>query len=366
MRDQRITAAYDKAFPDRDTICRIYSGVLAEAEQETAETPKGHPVLRRILLAAACVALMATLLTAGYAAYETWRLPAPEAYTPDTEYGQIQVHGETEYTMPTGGSSQADPEPLSDAYFLLRGKEVLSQAGIQNIDDTKVSLRRQKQLAWDREEVELFYTVEEQPISLRFDAERGVFLGMSGINWSLSDTAACHTQAEADALAQRYYESLPVEQGYQMTSCEKFDEQFWSYDFCREVEPGLYSSYECVRVAINPVSGELAHCVVFYAPLLDDHQEGDQPLTEEEALAAALNNGHIDLSPYRLVSIQKTVALPNWAFTDQYALSPDLKYAAVSRLAWTLVFDNSGEYADVVHISVDYYTGEILGGATTG
>ena len=50
MRDQRITAAYDKAFPDRDTICRIYSGVLAEAEQETAETPKGHPVLRRILL----------------------------------------------------------------------------------------------------------------------------------------------------------------------------------------------------------------------------------------------------------------------------------------------------------------------------
>ena len=124
------------------------------------------------------------------------------------------------------------------------------------------------------------------------------------------------------------------------STCEKYDEQYWTYDFCREVEPGLYSWYECVRISINPVSGELEGCHVFYVPLLDDHQEGDQPLTEAQALDVVRARG-FDPDHCKELRIRKVVETPNWIFSDQ------------------------NTEANVIFILVDYYTGEILGGDMT-
>ncbi|MBR4194758.1 MAG: hypothetical protein IKQ54_10580 [Oscillospiraceae bacterium] len=367
MKNDKIVAAYDKAAPEPGTEDRIWAGVARAAERTEERKAKRHPVLRRALLAAACVALLASLVVGGYAAYERWKLPEPEPYTLDPEQGNVSVHTEQSYPFSQTESSaaeSAEPEKLSDAWFIQRGREILANAGITELSDGAVTVRRQKHLYWNREEVDVSYPDGEDGIEVVFDAERGVFLGMTGIRWVLSDTAACRTQAEADALARRYYESLPVEQGYVMTGCEKYDEQFWSYDFCREVEPGLYSWYECVRVAINPVSGTLEDCVVFYVPLLDDHQPGDVPLTEEEALEALRAQG-FDLGSGEGVSIRKVVALPNWMFTDHAGV--DLQAPDVSRLCWKLSIEKKyDEFTTSTYFLVDYYTGELLGGDTTG
>lgn len=375
MKDPNVVRAYEKAAPDADAEARVLQGVYTALRKTQGAERRKHPILRRALLAAACVAMLAALLTAGYAAYEKWKLPAPVPYVPDAKNGNVSVHTEQVYQVPltterngpdaSDETEPAAPEPLSDEFFLLRAREILNEQGVTGADSATATVRRQKHLYWDREEVEVSWPREGGPISVTFDAETGVFIDMVGIEWVLSDACACETQAEADALAQRYYESLPVEQGYVMTSCEKYDEQFWSYDFCREVEPGLYSSYECVRVAINPVSGSLAFCKVFYVPLLDDHAPDDRPLTREEAEAAARDNGYFILDSCRLVSAEKAVCLPNWSMTDETDIH--LKAASVSRLCWELKYEWKGELFDsVTVICVDYYTGELLRGDSTG
>ena len=375
MKDPNIIRAYDRAAPDAAAEARVLRRVYAALQEAEPAPKRSRPLLRKALAAAACIAILAALLTVGYAAYEKWKLPKPESYEPNERGGNVSVHTEHTYSLPlntehagsasTDGSAATEPAPLSDEYFLLRAREILLQAGIADADAANATVRRQTHLYWNREEVEVSWPHNGSPISVTFDAENGVFIGMVGIDWVLSDAAACQTQEEADALARRYYESLPVEQGYVMTGCEKYDEQFWSYDFCRELEPGLYSWYECVRVAVNPVSGGLEFCKVFYVPLLDDHDPGDEPLSEEAARAAALANGHVDLSKYRFVSAEKCVCLPNWFFTDD--MDVHLKASAVTRLCWSLRYEYDGElYTGSTVLWVDYYTGEILGGDTTG
>ena len=371
MRNEQIAAAYDKAAPAPGAEARIWTEVLRAAEEPEARTTKRHPILRRALLAAACVAMLAALLTAGYAAYEKWRMPAPETYTPDPYYHDVQVHTEATYPIHSGDwSTDPDapaPEALSDEFFLLRAWDILTEAGFPDSKPEYFTVRRQKNLYWNREEAEVRWEQEDTHITVTFDAEKGVFIGMSGIQWVLADAAACQTQAEADALALRYYESLPVEQGYVMRGCEKYDEQYWSYDFCREVGPGLYSWYECVRIAINPVSGSLEGCRVFYVPLLDDHEPGDVPLTEEEALDALREKGFHPES-WDTVTVEKTVALPNWMFTGQSEIY--LRAADVTRLCWLVTLfrdeDETTPFSTTTTVMVDYYTGEILGGDTTG
>ena len=297
-------------------------------------------------------------------------------YTPDPEHGNVLVHTEQRYSLPPQTEAAApgesaipseEPEALSDLYFIEKARSILSRAGVPGPEAGEAAVRRQTHLYWNREEAEVSWRLNDIPYSVTFDAQTGVFIGMDGIDWVIEDAAACSTQAQADELARRYYESLPVEQGYVMRSCEKYDEQFWSYDFCREVEPGLFSWYECVRVAINPVSGALVNCRVFYVPLLDDHQPGDVPLTEAQALEAIRSAG-FDPEGWDTATVEKTVGLPNWNFTDQMTI--DAQAPAVSRLCWSVTLyvgpDENTPFSTETRILVDYYTGEILGGDTTG
>lgn len=376
MRHNQIVSAYDKAAPAPGTEERIWRSIEQRLSEETEKAPRPHPMLRRAVLAAACLALLAGLLTVGYAAYEKWRLPAPVPYTPDPEHGNVQVHTEQRYSLPLQTEAAApgesavpseEPEALSDLYFIEKARSILSRAGVHGPEAGEAAVRRQTHLYWNREEAEVSWRLNDIPYSVTFDAQTGVFIGMDGIDWVIDDAAACETQAQADELARRYYESLPVEQGYVMRSCEKYDEQFWSYDFCREVEPGLYSWYECVRVAINPVSGALSFCKVFYVPLLDDHQPGELPLTEAQALEAIRSAG-FDPEGWDTATVEKTVGLPNWNFTDQ--MTTDAQAPAVSRLCWSVKLrresDEVTPFSTETRILVDYYTGEILGGDSTG
>jgi hypothetical protein len=133
---------------------------------------------------------------------------------------------------------------------------------------------------------------------------------------------------------------------------------------CREVLPGLFSYYEMVRISVNPVSGRLVGCNVFYFPLLDDHAQGDVPLSREEAVALSRAVKQLDVADYVLESAEVAVVLPNWFFTEY--MDGNLQYSKVSRLGWVLNYTKpDSEFADEITVWIDCYSGEVLGGGMT-
>ena len=365
-----IQTAYDRAAPDRTTAVQIFDRVMREAE---TVQPVRRVVPRRLVLIAAVVAAVALLSTLGYAAYQRWFLPAPETYDLGNN-GVYDEHERKDYTLSgTDSPSQTDgaPEetdlgPLSDEALIQKGLEILNQVGMLDVHPEQLTVVRQENLYWAREEAEIRFDQGDIRTSVKFDATTGRFLGMSGIDWQISSNAACDSDEDAEAFATKYYEALPVEQGYQLTHVEQYDEQYWSYDFCREVEPGVYNQYEMVRIAINPVSGRLISCTVFYVPLLDDHEPGQERLTQEEAEQVVQNSLPELLDGKNLIQAEVVIGLPNWNFTE-YQAGPNHRASNVTRWAWQLTYERpNSEFADVVTLLVDCYTGEILGGDSTG
>lgn len=357
MRSKRIYDAYESIGPEDGTFDALLQGI----EERTGETTKvRRNPLRQVVLVAACLALIAAISGVGYAAYQKWSLPAPESYEPG-EMGNLDIHSETDYTGEVVGNPE-DAEPLTDEYFISKAVEILNTVGLTEVDTAAMTVSRQEHMYWDREEAEVYFVEAEPATRVTFDAHSGQFLNLTGIEWSEEEGRACETKEEAEALAQEFYELLPVPQGYVLRSCTEYDEQYWSYDFCREVLEGLYSSYECVRIGLNPKTGKLNLCNVFYTPLLDDHEPGDEPLTQEEAEAIAADR--LDLTKRTLQKAEVGVVLPNWFFTKHAWIHN--KASKVTRLGWVLTYeDTDSEFSSLVRIEIDYYTGEILGGDMT-
>ena len=359
MRSKRIYDAYESIGPEDGTFDAILQGIEEKAGETTQV--RRNP-FRQVVLVAACLGLIAAISGVGYAAYQKWRLPVPESYEPG-EMGNLNIHSETDYTGEVVGNPE-DAKPLTDEYFISKAVEILSSVGLTEVDTDAMTVSRQEHMYWDREEAEVYFVEAEPATRVTFDGDTGQFLNLTGIEWSEEAGQACETKEEAEALAKEYYELLPVAQGYVLQSCTEYDEQYWSYDFCREVLEGIYSSYECVRIGLNPKTGKLNLCNVFYTPLLDDHEPGDEPLTQAEAEAIALNCEHVNLGKYTLQEADVNVVLPNWAFTEYAGINN--KASKVTRLSWVLTYENTdSEFADIVTINIDYYTGEILGGDMT-
>lgn len=385
-----IQKAYQKAAPERGELVRMYERVLDRAEAAPEHGVRHTRPLRRLTLAAAVVAMATLLASVGYAAYQRWTLPAPTTYEPG-EGGIYREHGRNDYQLSTLESTEtaavrpgAEPEteapepetkpgtteptqtePLTDEALIRKGLALLTRVGMLDVQPEQLTVVRQENLFWGREEAELSLDRGELKITVTYNAETGKFLGLHGADWQLEGSTACDTEAEAAALAQRFYEALPVEQGYIMTQVEQYDEQYWSYDFCREVEPGVFNHYEMVRVAINPVSGRLTGCVVFYVPLLDDHEPGQERISQEQAEQIAQNSLPELLEGMELVRAEQAIGLPNWNYTE-YAGSPNRRASQVSRWAWALHYERpNSKFTEQLVLLVDCYTGEILGGDST-
>lgn len=362
MKNEKIVAAYDGVAPDADTLARVLERTKAAAAQPQK---KQKSFTRPLRIAAACVAAAAVLSGIGYGIYMKWHLPQPETY-PFNQNGAWDVHETVDLTMENIPGA-TDTEPLSDEYFAARAKEILTLVGQDARVSSEIKITRQEHLTWAREEVEVTFTESGlTPVTVTFDAESGTLLSLSGFEWKIENAAPCATKEDAEKLAAQYYEMLPVPQGYVLRSCTEFDEAYWSFDFCRDVGGGIYSSYEDVRIAIDPQTGTLNGCVVFCVPLLDDHAPSDIPLTQQQAQEIAENLGTVNLERYTLKSAEVQVVLPNWWFTEQFPIDGVARASKVTRLGWVLVYeDTSSEFADMVWVYIDYYTGEVLGGDMT-
>ena len=355
MRSKRIHDAYDSVRPDAQTRDRLLDRILSSE----GNPPRRHP-LRTGMLIAACVALLACLAAGGYAAYQKWSLPEPEPYAP-TEHGLYDVHTETEYTQTE--LDHTSTEPLSDEDFIEKAVEILDRIGKTDVDRSKMTVTRQENLYWSRDEAVVQFTESENRASVEFNANTGALIGMTDID--CIDDAEPLTDLSAEELARRYYALLPVPQGYELTHVEQYDEQYWTHDFCRRVDENLINQYQTVRISVNPVSGRLCNLVVFDVPLLDDHEPGDVPLTQDEAEKIALDRNE-NLSTYTLKSAEVCIVLPNWFFSGYNAV-PNSQASNVCRLGWELTYEKTDEiFVDEVIMDIDYYTGEILGGGITG
>ena len=357
MRSVMIRDAYRSVQPDAQTRDRLLAQVLSQDENTR---PQHHPI-RTAILVAACVALFAGLAAGGYAAYQRWRLPKPESYTP-TEQGLYDVHTETAYSQEELSQAQ-ETVPLSDEDFIDRAIALLDRLGMTDIDRSKMTVTRQENMYWSREEAVVQFTESENRASVEFNADTGALIGLTDIDWIETDEPL--TDQSAEEIARRYYALLPVPQGYELTHVEQYDEQFWTHDFCRRVDENLINPYQMVRISVNPLSGRLSDLVVFDVPLLDDHEPGDVPLTQAEAEETALKS-HPNLSAYSLKSAQVQIVKPNWFFSG-YSAEPNARASSITRLGWELIYEKNDEiFVDEVIIDIDYYTGEILGGDVTG
>lgn len=340
MRSRRITEAYDGIRPPQETFDTILSRV-------TEQTPKKRRPLRKALLTAACVALVAALGAGGLAAVH--RLSQS-----GVQYSENHASGAQSMTNSTSENTLVSEqnEPLTDEYFVDKAVELLKQLGRDDVDTGAASVTRQRDEAYDREEVTVTFPETENGVELTFHARSGDFLRLSDLDFDGSGMDFAYGPEE---LAKEYYALLPVPQDYQITYWTTYGEMIYSYDFCREVMDGVFSAYECVRIGVNPVSGRLCMVNVFNVPLLDDHKPGDEPITQAQAEKIARKVR--TLEDYELESVEVEVVCPN------NTMEPARRF---TRLAWVLTYDGpSEEFADEVRIYVDYYTGEHLGGDAT-
>ena len=344
MKSRKFIEAYNAIEPSGEQLQRIYSRL----------TPvKKKSKLRPVLIAAACLVLFGSI--GALATMEKWKLPAPTTY--ETERFPIQEQTEYEEIPETS-------EPLTDGAFMEKSVEILNVVGLEDVNTEAMTVTRQRDEYWNRNEVQVSFTRDDLRTELSFDADTGKFLRLSGIDY-LEGENRDRTEEEVEALAWDYYQALPVEQDYQLLGRTVFDNQYWSYEFCKEYEDGLMNTYEMVRLGVNPVSGRLCGCNVFYIPLLDDHAPEDVPLTQTQAEEIAQSCNKVNLEGYTLTSAEKQIAMPNWWFTEN--IGANLQASNISRLCWVLTYeDRSSEFADIIEIDVDYYTGEILGGGQTG
>ena len=377
-----------------DAIGQLPDDLLEEAEAaRVSSAPKQKHTGRlgiRMLIAAV---LAGSLAFGALGAYQRWHMPY---HTDGFQGSGIQTQTVNTYPVPTEPDlpseeetvpSEPDSQPFSDAWFLSQAREVLRILDREVPDATTLEVVRQKNLWWNREEVEVFWKAEDQAgPSVKFDAETGYLIGVTAFG---DPDAVGPMMSESEALktAEDFYDALPYAKGYTFRHVEKICDTDWMYYFDRpvSVEIGtetliLQSDYEQVRITINPCTGnfELSNC--FYVPLLDDHEPGEVPLTMDQAITIAAQSRYLSapIDSYE-VDAEIEITLPN---LQTVPFSPEAEsatetgpgtekypYCDVTRLAWVITFrerpDPESIFEDEITICVDLYTGEILAVAAT-
>ena len=325
-------------------------------------TGRRRYALRLVWVAAALLLLSAGVVTA----YQRWGLTKPEEY----EGPAIYVEEEQQYPR--------EELPQSEAEWTARAEEMLALVGVTDYDAGTITVREVVDQRYDRRELEVSFKRGESEIAgVTFDGESGALLHISTLETREGDGAYDSYEA-ASARALEFYQKLPVPQGYELRGGERYDDWYWSFDFCKKVREDIWSYHECVRIGINPMTGDFGLLNVFNTPLLDDHQEGETELTEERAdeLARAVLAEQAPGRNYQLVKAERGVVKPNYESVYGFAWGPETTGAGsetqeaevrgyrdsdVTRLAYEMYYENpESEFADSVMIGVDLYTGAIL------
>lgn len=348
--------------------------LLGEADEVRQSRSKAPRLRRRVRWAVAAAAVILLTVT-GAAAYHRWQMPR----NVDGISGEIYQNRE-ENTYPARSDPQQPSEalqPYTDLWFVEQAKELMGLVGWQEAEDADILVTRRRNNLWSREEVVVSWVREEtREPTVTFDAESGYLIGISAFR-PVEDGGVPMEEAEALAIVRKFYDALPYAKGYEYHDLDQFDDHAWMFSFDRVVEVTigaevhrLHSDYEQVRVTIDPCTGEFVLSNCFYVPLLDDHGGDDQPITMEQAVAAALSQGHLPLGEDAYdIQGEIGICLPRpeqFAQSGADAVQPErvYPYCDVTRLGWILTFTekehDQSPFLSRVRVCVDLYTGQLL------
>ena len=358
-----------------DALGLLDEELLTEAETLGRRDAHYRPARRKIrwVLAAALAAAVVLLCGAAYAAITRWHMPeSGETYTGD----MIETHDVQKYPVPDG-ETLPEGEILSDQWFIAQAVTVLGAVNKEDPDAAALTVVRQTNQLWSREEAVVTFTDGEgRTTEAKFDARSGYLIGVTAFDKEVPEEGTPMAEAEALAIARGYYDTLPYAEGYTYDYVEKYDDHAWSFHFDRPFtltlwgeEVAVCSDYEQVRIVIDPCTGAFQMSNCFYVPLLDDHAPEDVPLTREEAVAAVGRSGILSGDPAAYaVSGEIAVCLPRpgavarWTGEAEYTGEDD-RYYGLTRLGWALTFRQTPEdspFETIYYVAVDLYTGEIL------
>ena len=377
-----------------DALNRLDEDLLAEADRLRRPDGYGAERSRRRFRPAGLIAAAAALILLGgfaLAAYVRWRMPAEgETYT-----GEIYIpHRSETYPLPDEEALSGEAEALTDRWFIAQAVTVLQTVGKEDARAESLTVTRQTNQLWSREEAVVTFTDGEgRATETKFDAQSGYLIGVTAFDKEVPAAGTPMAEAEALAIAQEYYDALPYAAGYTCDYVEKYDDHAWSFHFDRPFALRLWgeevtvrSDYEQVRIVIDPCTGAFQMSNCFYVPLLDDHGPEDAPLTKEEALAAAAEAG-IPPEAAELLSAEIAVCLPapgqvsRWLGTEDdgdsagedtalaEAAPGGERYYGLTRLGWVLTYETrppEGWFSTQYRVAVDLYTGDILSVDSTG
>ena len=394
-------------------------GIKKRFKQKTKNRRK--PVIR-LLPALAAVLILGTISVT--ATRGVWHLKNPGTYEGDTikvdeskvyiwdekesSYVKPQDETESETESPSSLAETESSEVFDDYYYLNSAKSIIDLVcnGKESITTQDMTINYQINEWYQREEAEVHFTLSDKPGSVKFDRKSGNLIGITYWTGENHESDTLMSEEAALACARDWYEKLPYPKGYEYASVAKYDDHAWSYDFTRMVEIDLEGEHytlknylEDARITIDPTNGALTLGNCFYVPLLDDHEEGQEPIHKEDALALAADwtyntyseedkallskEGTVTLSNGQVieVSIKPVIARPRYesvAFhkdsssdvivseeptTYTKASDPIINYhfSDVTRLAWQITYKVIGsEFANEKYLSIDLYTGSPL------
>lgn len=387
---------------------------------------KKYSVQKKILIPAAIITLFTGISVAG--AKGLWHLGNPGTYSGDTvkinetvsyvwddenEKYENANFPEGEKTEAGGNEAEengAQENSFSDAYFLEKAGEIISivnEKAKLSLDLSKLQITYQTDENWNREEAMVSCSLagKDRITTVTFDRESGTFLSMDFWGGENQSSNQPMSEQEVLAAAEDWYQKLPFPENYTFIKKSEFDEHAWMYDFRKsyrlEIDGKtitLQNELETARITVDPTNGQMILCNSFYAPLLDDHEEGMKPLTEEEAIRIAKERYEaceqsrnrsvkwekvkisartgIVLPDYESVQFYTTEYQPqtsgtetgkNGTVTEQITIPEQEEMVSyrkerITRFAWVVQFieENSELGASDMRWSIDLYSGEVL------
>lgn len=273
---------------------------------------------------------------------------------------------EDSHAAPHGNQSESATKKPDDEHYIERTLEILQLLGNVDVDKERMTVTRQESEHYNRFEVTVSFLQNEREGSAVFHQETGALLNLVCFDFEFNKLLDYNKDVPEEK-ATEYYEMLPVPQGYVLTSSDATFENLWHYRFSRQISEGLYNQYEQVIVVMDTDTGNLQMCTVHDFPLADNHNQNEKALTQDEAqtIAQALISQRWPDWPGKLKTAEIAAVLPNWRFTEHY--DENKKYPDNTNLAWQLTYENkNSETSDMLKIYIGLYSGELLGGDSTG
>lgn len=262
---------------------------------------------------------------------------------------------------------------LTDEEITKKVDEFLSWLGYNNI---KIS---SKQIYKDTTNKETKMIVNlENNMSITINAITGELIQFSDSSFNDLDIASIVSKSEAEKIAYEIYEQLGYENGeFELATLTKSgtgeNESLWKADFCKKYD-NVYNYYQCIRISFVPEIKRIKILTIFN----EDYEDNEILISENDAVNIAKEyNSKFYTDENMLKSINVTLEIQKMN-ANIYSLENQTEnnnsdgeiYAyrtqdTVIRKVWTVEFDYSDEFSNIIRYYIDVTTGEIIGGNST-